>query len=47
MVFAMGACISAATWFGYGFVWWGTILMAVGGLFWMLAGLVTMFSGYE
>jgi hypothetical protein len=47
MLFALGGSISAATWFGYGFVWWGTIATAVVGFFWMLTGLITMFTGYE
>jgi hypothetical protein len=47
LTFAFGTVISVGTWFCYGFVWWGTIAIAIGGLFWMLAGLITMFSGYE
>lgn len=47
MTFALGASVSAVTWFAYGFVWWGTIALAIGGFFWFLTGLVTMFTGYE
>jgi hypothetical protein len=47
MTFALGASVSAVTWFCYGFVWWGTIALAVGGFFWSLTGLVTKFTGYE
>jgi hypothetical protein len=45
--FALGLSWSAATWFGYGFVWWGTIALTLVGFFWMLTGLITMFTGYE
>jgi hypothetical protein len=45
--FALGACWAATTWFGYGFVWWGTIALAIAGFFWLLTGLITMYTGYE
>ena len=47
LIFGIGAGISALTWFYLGFVWWGTILLAVGGLFWTLTGLITVFTEYE
>jgi len=47
MAFGLGLVISAVTWFGYGFVWWGTIALAIGGMFWMLTSLITIFTGYE
>jgi hypothetical protein len=47
LTLVIGGVTSALTWFGLGFVWWGTIALALGGMFWMLTGLVTMFTDYE
>ena len=47
MLLALGGIVSAITWFVFGFVWWGTLATAIGGAFWMLTGLITMFTGYE
>jgi fatty acid desaturase len=47
MVFVMGATFTAITYFGFGLIWMWPVFAAVGGLFWMLVGLVTLLTGYE
>ena len=45
--FIIGAGLSALTSFAMGLVSFWTLAIAVGGLFWMLTGLVTVFTDYE
>jgi hypothetical protein len=45
--FVIGSGVSALTGFYLGFVWWGTVLLALGGFFWMVTGLITVFTDYE
>ncbi len=47
MVLMMGGTTTAVTYFGFGFIWIWPAIAAVAGLFWMLAGLVTLCTGYE
>ena len=47
MALVDGGGVSALTWFFLGFVWWGTIVFGLGGLFWMITGLVTVLTDYE
>ena len=45
--FVIGAGLSGLTWFYMGFVSLWTVGIAVGGLFWMLTSLITVFTDYE
>lgn len=47
MVLTMGGTFTAITYFGFGFIWLWPAIAAIGGLFWMLLGLITLFTGYE
>ena len=47
MVFIIGATITAATFFILGIVWLWSVVAAVSGLFWLLVGTVTLWTGYE
>jgi hypothetical protein len=45
--FVIGAGLTGLTWFSIGRVYYWSLAIAVGGLFWMLTGLVTVFTDYE
>jgi hypothetical protein len=47
MALIAGGTFTAVTYFAFGFIWIWPVVVALGGMFWMLAGLVTMFTGYE
>lgn len=47
MALVAGGGASAVTWFFLGFVWWGTVVFGLAGLFWMITGLVTVLTDYE
>ena len=47
MALIAGGAFTAVTFFGFGFIWFWPVIVAAGGLFWMLAGLITLFTGYE
>jgi hypothetical protein len=47
MLCGIGVVSTATTYFGFGFIWFWTVIAAVCGLFWLLTGLVTLFTGYE
>ncbi len=46
-LFMVGAVGTAGTYYILGIVWFGTVIMAVVGLFWFLAGFVTYITGVE
>jgi hypothetical protein len=46
-VLLIGGTATAGTYFVLGIVWIWTVVAAVCGLFWLLAGIVTLLTGYE
>ena len=47
MLLIVGLAATAATHLLLGIVWFGTVIAAVGGLFWLLAGFATYLTGQE
>lgn len=47
MVFIIGASLTAVSYFVLGIVWIWTVIAAVCGMFWLLVGLVRLWTGYE
>ena len=43
----MGLIITAVTAIGLGVIWIWSVILAIAGLFWLLTGLVTYYTGYE
>lgn len=46
-IFLMGVIGTATTHFAFGYIWVWTVLVAAAGLFWLIAGLITYFTGIE
>jgi hypothetical protein len=46
-IFLIGVIGTAGTYYALGIVWLWTVIAAVVGLFWFLAGLVTYLTGVE
>ena len=47
MVLIAGGTFTAVTHFTIGVIWIWPVVAAIGGLFWLLVGLVTLLTGYE
>jgi hypothetical protein len=47
LVLFIGVTLTAVSIFMLGVVWIWTVIVAVCGLFWLLAGLLSFLSGYE
>jgi hypothetical protein len=47
LVLFIGGMLTAVSIFMLGVVWFWTVIVAVVGLFWLLAGLFSFMSGYE
>jgi hypothetical protein len=47
IVLAIGVIATIVPLLVFGIIWYITIIIAVLGLFWLLAGLITYWTGYE
>lgn len=47
IVLAIGVIGTLVPLLVFGMIWTITVLVAVGGLFWLLVGLITYWTGYE